>query len=315
MKRPICLAAILLLLSATSATTPTVAHASYPGRNGLIVFEGWVACVAPHCVSPANPAYDLWTVASDGTGLTNITNAPGVDTSAVWSPDGSKIAFASNRNGDYDLFVTDPDGSNTTQITRGVGDDGDPTWGPSGRRIAFLNYARRTTDIVVMRPDGSRRKRIASFEYGYGLQWSPDGRWLALTKVTEKRSGIVLIRPDGSERRWLTPKRIGGESPAWAPDGKRITFTGWEKCTECDHADIFVIRRDGAGLRKLVDDELWQSHPAWSPDGKEIVYTSEVPGTGFDGDLWIIAADGSNKRRLIAKADSWDWNADWQPLP
>ncbi len=300
----------------TSSAAP--AGATYPGRNGLIAFEGWGACVpGPGCVSPTNPTYDIWTVRPDGTGLTNITNSVGVDADAAWSPDGTQIVFNSNRHGDYDLFVMNPDGSELTRLTQGLGNEIYPTWSPNGRRIAYMDFSRRTFDIVIMRRDGSKKRRIASFEYAYGLQWSPDGKRLAFVQWDQPdgREDVYLIRPDGSGLRRLYKGRLEGSLPSWSPDGKKLTFAGSMACTTCDY-DIWVVRRDGTRLRKVVEDDLWQTDPAWSPDGRHIVYTNERDDEVYGyGDLWVVNVDGSNNRRLLSKPDSYDYAIDWQPLP
>jgi len=73
----------------------------------------------------------------------------------VWSPDGSKIAFASNKNGNWDIFVVNADGTNLTQLTDSPANEVDPTWSPDGSMIAFISDNEGEGDIYVMKADGS----------------------------------------------------------------------------------------------------------------------------------------------------------------
>ena len=74
----------------------------------------------------------------------------GDDTDPAWSPDGTRIAFGSNRDGDRDIYVMDADGGNVQQLTDDPESDRDPAWSPDGTRIAFT----RNGDIYVMDADG-----------------------------------------------------------------------------------------------------------------------------------------------------------------
>ncbi len=241
--------------------------------------------------------------------------------SAAWSPDGSRIVFQSNRNGDYDLFVMDADGANVEQLTSGIGDDWAPAWSPDGARVAFMNEERRVNDLVVMNLDGGHKRRIVSFHGDvslYGLEWSPNGRWIAFTKWNRQgAASIYLIRPDGTGLgRLPTPRGFDAELGSWSPDGRRLVFSG-ARCPATDFCqyDIWTVRRDGSELNRVVKDELWQYEPHWSPDGQHIVYTNERNDPAGGGDVWIVNIDGTGNRQLLAKPDSYDYAIAWQPLP
>ena len=87
-------------------------------------------------VEPSNA--EIFVANADGSGAHNVTNAPGYDDdSAVWSPDGTKIAFVRFYGGAGEIFVMNADGSGQTDLTNDPANDGDPTWSPDGSKIAF----------------------------------------------------------------------------------------------------------------------------------------------------------------------------------
>jgi hypothetical protein len=107
-------------------------------------------------VEPSNS--EIFVANADGSGAHNVTNAPGYDDdSAVWSPDGTKIAFVRFYGGAGEIFVMNADGSGQTDLTNDPANDADPTWSPDGSKIAFTTNRGPTGDseIFVMNADGS----------------------------------------------------------------------------------------------------------------------------------------------------------------
>ena len=91
-----------------------------------------------------------------------LTNSPEGDYRPVWSPDGSKIAFYSWRDGNREIYTMNANGSNQTNVTRHPADDWYPTWSPDGLRIAFTSFRDGNREIYVMNADGSRQRNSSN---------------------------------------------------------------------------------------------------------------------------------------------------------
>ncbi len=122
-------------------------------------------------------------------------------------------------------------------------------------------------------------------------------------------SRIYIMNPDGSNQHRLTYTRGNDETPAWSPNGKRITFAS----DRDGNLEVYVMDRDGSHVQRLTHTAGKQSgNPAWSPDGKMIVFESNRDG---NWEIYVMGADGSNVRRLTytpGKGKSSE-NPDWSP--
>src|SRR5438046_3811878 len=83
---------------------------------------------------------DIYLMNDDGTQVTNLTKHAGRNIAPAWSPDGTKIAFASNRDGNSEIYVMNADGSGQTRLTHSAAIDEAPDWSPDGTKIAFESY-------------------------------------------------------------------------------------------------------------------------------------------------------------------------------
>jgi WD40-like Beta Propeller Repeat len=123
----------------------------------------------PDICFPCN--YEIYTMNPDGTGQTNITNNLASDAAPAWSPDGTKIAFTSARDGNGEIYTMNADGTGQTKITNNPAHDQAPAWSPDGAKIAFMtnrddpdpgtcfpcNY-----EIYKMNPDGQFQTNITN---------------------------------------------------------------------------------------------------------------------------------------------------------
>ncbi len=166
----------------------------------------------------------LYFVNADGSGLAPLTDpaAGGADDMPAWSPDGSKIAFISNRNGGVlHIFVMNSNGSNPVQLTAGPTPDILPRWSPDSVRIAFSRVLEGsvTYQVYVMNADGSGQVPLTPPpDSDSSPTWSPDGSHLAFVRVINGARDLVVMRPTPGAP--IISLLVGSiEGPAWSPFG------------------------------------------------------------------------------------------------
>lgn len=317
---------ILGLATAFVMHAATPARSDYPGANGLLVFEGWGGMGYTNFDSIA-PAYDLWTMAPDGSGLTNITNTVGVETDPHWAPDGSQISFGSNRAGNYDIYVMRPDGSDVRKLSNSPANESYSTWSPNGRQIAYVSERGLGPEIMVMRADGTKKRSLGGFSGSiWGLEWSPVAPELVFVHESSMEGnygynddeGLLLLNVRTGKKRVLADADVPEVDPVWSPDGRFIAYARYYcNPSPCANSEIVKMRRDGSDLTRITHTpRLEEFDPAWSPDGTKIAYVrSDTDSLLWDMEIFMMNADGSEQRQVLTKPDSLDYAVDWQPLP
>ncbi|MDQ3573064.1 MAG: hypothetical protein M3383_09430 [Actinomycetota bacterium] len=227
---------------------------------------------------------DVYTMNSDGSGVTRVTAIAGIDVPIGWSADGSKIYLETTRTGNYEVFSINSDGASPTNLTNlpGATDVG-PRGSPDGTKIVFWSNRDRAPGAP---------QQGGNFE-------------------------IYSMNADGSGVARLTTNPTNDFNPDWSPDGRQIVF---ERAVTGQPNQIFRMNADGTGVTQLTNNPVGRNtQPIWSPDGKRIVFQSlrDSPPSPLpaNNDVFTMnATDGSDVRRLTT-APGTDGGCDWQAIP
>jgi TolB protein len=240
----------------------------------------------------------------------------GTDQGAAYSPDGTKIAFMNNYDGDFEICVMNADGTGIKQLTKNSAIDGFPTWSPDGRRIAFASNRDGDDDIWVMNADGSDQTNVTSDDPADNEDphWSPNGRWIGSTTDQYGYWHVVVILLDIKFEATLDWGRESTWFDSWSPDGRSFLVhdnrAGDYDIYRYDIPDTDPIQWGLLEGKLVSDDNSIEERAVWSPDGKQIAFSSNRDG---DLDIYVMNADGGPQRQITHNNVD-DIVEDWQSL-
>ncbi|HKC62893.1 MAG TPA: DPP IV N-terminal domain-containing protein [Pyrinomonadaceae bacterium] len=304
-----------------------------PGTNGKIAFT-----------SMRDGNAEIYVMNADGSNQVNLTKNPAKDQNPSWSPDGSRIAFVSERDGDIpgNVYVMNADGSNVTRITQypqaevviGLPKVINPVWSPDGKKLLFvMSNPGITSSLLLVNADGSGDiKTLTSCKDGGVAEWSPDGTRIAFTAADFKfysqqeqlLNFLFVMNADGSGKtrvgdfssNYVDPKAWPPvfSGPTWSPDGATIAYSfdnsTYANQTQKQVADIAVVDSAGGGYRFLTNTPSVEAQPSWSPDGSRIAFTSNRDGRN---EIYVMNADGSLQVRLTNSSGG-NFDPHWQSI-
>ena len=253
---------------------------------------------------------EIYVMNADGSTQTRLTNDPASDRSPVWSPDGNRIAFVTERDaGSPHIYVMNADGSQPMRLSNGPGNDDSPSWSPDGSRIAFASTRDGRSKIYVMNVDGSNVVRLTDTPNADDVvpAWSPDGTRIAFYSNRDGNREIYVMNADGSQQTRLTFNSAEDAVPAWSPDGTHLAFESMRD----GNREIYLMLADGSNQTRLTDNPADDTVPAWSPDGSQLVFASNRDGRH---QLYLMQHDGALQTRLT-NSPSDDFAPAWLPRP
>jgi hypothetical protein len=216
---------------------------------------------------------------------------PGDSDPAV-SPDGNRIAFVSERDGNAEVYVADAGTGELRRLTRSRRPDRRPAWAPGGLQVVWQSGLPGEADLVVARADGGgRRPLVRGPGDDAGPAWSPDGSRIAFSSNRAGRRQLWVVAATGGvpERVAETPGRAS--APAWSPGGRRVAFIR----ESAGDSDVWVLDLADGSTRKLTRGPGRDSRPDWSPRGGRIAFARAASGRTS---IWVVGADGRPGRPI-----------------
>jgi TolB protein len=178
----------------------------------------------------------------------------------AFSPDGSRLAFMTNRDGNLEIYAVNRDGSGLRRITNHPGNDTTPTWSPAGNQVAFTSDRTGSPQIYIVDADGvGQPRRVTSETWADRATWSPSFSEIAYAGRTGPGFDIKIIDIASGQIRVVTDGVGSNESPAWAPNGRHLAFAS----TRAGRTHIFTVARDGQDLQQLTRQGN-NVQPSWS---------------------------------------------------
>jgi dipeptidyl aminopeptidase/acylaminoacyl peptidase len=276
----------------------------------LIVFtRTWVDKVKDEYQS------NIWIVDVEGTRVRELTSGTWRDSGPVWSPDGKRIAFLSDRDGTNQVHVLWVDTREVAQLTHLEQAPSGINWSPDGKQIAFTAFEPDNDPILAVklpeRPRGAQWARPAVLVNR--LAWAADGRGplpMGYTQVYSIDSSL------GGTPRQITSAKYNHNTPAWSADGQTIYISSIRKPdAEYLHGDseIYAVDMKTLEVKPLTDRKGPDGNPQVSPDGHWIAYIGydEKGYTNHVASLYLMDNAGGNKKLWVGSLPSSPRGARW----
>lgn len=214
---------------------------------------------------PLYDSYDIFMADLSGKIVKQLTTAKGYDAEGTLSPDGKKMIYCSDKDGDLDLYVMDLKSGKEKKVTNELGYDGGAWFSPDGKKIVW-RASRPKTETEV--------KEYKAF--------------LAEGLVAPTHMEVYVANADGSDAKQITFLEQANWAPNFTPDGKHIIFCSNHEYKRGFPFNMYLTDINGKGLEKISRDKGFDAFPMFSPDGKKILFSSNRNNGGtHDTNLFV----------------------------
>ncbi len=213
------------------------------------------------------PSYDVFVKDLTTGELEQLTDEPGYDAEATYSPQGDRVVFTSVRDGDLDLYSMNGDGTDVVRLTDRVGYDGGAFYSPDGSQIVWRAHY----------PDSEESLKDYQDLLAEGL-------------IRPSVLELWVMDADGSNQRQLTDNGGANFGPYWHPSGESVIFSSNMHDPDGREFDLYFINLDGTGLERITYTPDFDGFPVFSPDGRHLVWGSNRLNE-LEGETNVFIAD------------------------
>jgi Tol biopolymer transport system component len=216
---------------------------------------------------PLYDSYDIFMATIDGKIVKQLTTAKGYDAEATLSPDGKKMIYCSDKDGDLDLYIMDLKTMKEKKITNTLGYDGGAWFSPDGKKIVWR----------ASRP--TKEADVAEYK-----------NLLKEGMVAPTNMEVWIANADGSNAKQITNLKQANWAPNFTPDSKRVIFCSNHEYKRGFPFNMYMIDLEGNGMTKISRDKGFDAFPMFSPNGKKIIFASNR-NNGGTRDTNLFVAD------------------------
>jgi Tol biopolymer transport system component len=265
-----------------------------PGIYGNVMLAPNGKAMAADTTDPTSQNTDVWTYDLENHSAKRLTFDPALDSLPVWSPDGSRIVFASNRDLKFDLYLKDANGGQEEKIIPQDGPDRFPTdWSRDGK---YILYARGQDLWYLMISDLRPTQFLKATSSLRSSRFSPDGKWVAYSSNESGRWEIYVTSFPDAHGKWQV-SNAGGNQPRWRGDGKELFYLS------ADSKIMAVPVSTGSNFDASTPAPLFQANP------REMFATSELFSYDVSNDGQKFLINSQLKTEMTPMSVVLNWSA------